>query len=140
MLDCARKETYRHTTAKTLWLSQRSRPDLQLATGYHCSRVKDPTEDNWGKLTWLMQYVWWTRFLPTIIGITENRAVIYIDGSHAIHADTKGHSGLFTTMEKGAMISQAKKLGIVTQPALQKQKLCLRERGCRSVRGSDTFV
>ena len=128
LLDCARKETYHHTTAKTLWLSQRSRPDLQLATGYHCSRVKDPTEDDWEKLTWLMRYVWWTRFLPTIIGITENGAVIYIDGSHAIHADTKGHSGLFTTMGKGAMISQAKKLGIVTTSSTETEIVSTGER------------
>ena len=128
LLDCARKETYHHTTAKTLWLSQRSRPDLQLATGYHCSRVKDPTEDDWGKLTWLMRYVWWTRFLPTIIGITEDGAVIYIDGSHAIHTDTKGHSGLFSTMGKGALISVAKKLGIVTTSSTETEIVSTGER------------
>ena len=56
-LDCARKEKYHYITAKMLWLSQRSRSDIQLATGYHCSRVKDPNKDDWKKLIWLMRYV-----------------------------------------------------------------------------------
>ena len=113
-LDGARKETYHCITANTLWLSQRSRSDLQLAIGFHCSRVKDPNEEDWEKLTWLMQYLWYTRFLPMIICITEDGAIIYIDGSHMIHVDTKGHSGMFTTMGKGAMLNIAKKMGLVT--------------------------
>ena len=127
-LDCARKETYHHISAKTLWLSQRSRNDIQLATGYHCSRVKDPNEDDWRKLTWLMRYVWWTRFIPTIIRITDEGATIYIDGSHAIHADTKGHSGLYTTMGKGALINVAKKLGLVTISSTETEVVATGER------------
>ena len=39
---------------------------------------------------------------------------IYIDGSHAVHADGKGHSELYLTIGKGAMINVSKKLGLVT--------------------------
>ncbi len=38
--------------------------------------------------------------------------MIYVDGSYAVHADGKGHSGLFVTMDTGAMINASKKLGI----------------------------
>ena len=127
-LDCGRKETYHHIAAKTLWLSQRSRNDIQLATGYHCSRVKDPNEDDWRKLTWLMRYVWWTRFIPTIIRITDEGATIYIDGSHAIHADSRGHSGMYTTMGKGALINMAKKLGLVTISSTETEVVATGER------------
>ena len=127
-LDCARKETYHHIAAKTLWLSQRSRNDLQLASGYHCSRVKEPNEDDWRKLTWLMRYIWWTRFIPTIIRITDEGATIYIDGSHAIHADTRGHSGMYTTMGKGALINVAKKLGLVTISSTETEVVATGER------------
>ena len=37
-----------------------------------------------------------------------------INGSHATHADGKGNSGLFSKMEKVAMINVSKKLGLVT--------------------------
>ena len=87
-LDPARKEEYHKVTAKTLWLSQRSRPDIQSATGYHCTRVKNPNEQDYDNMTWLQRYVWWTRFLPTVIEITEDGAIIHIDGSHTVHADS----------------------------------------------------
>ena len=34
-----KRESYHSVTQKCVWLSQRSRPDLQLATGCHCTRV-----------------------------------------------------------------------------------------------------
>ena len=40
--------------------------------------------------------------------------MIYVDGTHAVHADGKGHSGLFVTMGTGAMINISKKLGVNT--------------------------
>ena len=63
-----------------------------------------------------MRYVWWTQFfIPTIICITEEGAIIYIDGLHTIHAHTKGHSGMYVyAMGKGALINVARKLGLVT--------------------------
>jgi len=42
-LRLQRKDQYHRTTAKILWLSQ-------LATGYHCTRVQKPTEEDWEKL------------------------------------------------------------------------------------------
>ena len=40
--------------------------------------------------------------------------LIYIDGDHVVHADGKGHTGLFLTMGKGAMVNVSKKLGVAT--------------------------
>jgi len=83
-LDEKKQEEYHTITAKTLWLSQRSRPDIQVATGYHCTRVKCPNADDWDKLKYLMQYLWKTRFLPLIIGMKGDGVfTIYIDGEIA---------------------------------------------------------
>ena len=113
-LDPKRKDDYHTTVAKVLWISQRSRPDIQLATGFHCTRVKDPKEHDWNKLGYLMGYIKKTRFLPLIISMNEEGTLIYIDGAHAVHTDARGHSGLILTQGKGAMISVSKKLGVVT--------------------------
>ena len=79
LIDDARKQDYHTITAKTLWVSQQSRPDIQLATGFHCTCVKSPTEHNWKKLRQLLQYLWKTRLLPLIIGINRNgNTTIYI--------------------------------------------------------------
>lgn len=42
VLDEPQQQLYHTITAETLWLSQRSRPDTQLATGYHCTCVRKP--------------------------------------------------------------------------------------------------
>ena len=128
MDDAARKEEYHKITAKTLWLSQRSRPDIQLATGYHCTRVKFPNEQDYYNMTWLQRYIWFTRFLPTVIEITKDRAIIYIDGSHAVHADAKGHSGMFTTMGRGAIMNVARKLGLNTVSSTETEVVSSGER------------
>ena len=47
----------RSLAAKSLWLEQRSRPDMGLAVGYHCTRIKKATEHDWNKLGHLTKYV-----------------------------------------------------------------------------------
>ena len=59
--------------------------------------------------------MWKTCYLPLIIVIDDNGDIfMYIDGVHAAYEDRKGHFGLFLTIDRGSMINQSKKLGIVT--------------------------
>ena len=103
-----------------LWLIQHSQPDMKLATSYHFTQVKCPYELDWIKLNhYLMQYLWKIRFLLLVISITQDRVTIYIDRAHTVHADSKGHSGLYTRKERGAMINVSKKLGIVTNSSTE---------------------
>ena len=53
--------------------------------------------------------------MPLALTIDENGDVVTcVDGAHAVCNDGKGHSGLFLTMGKGAMMNASNKLGIVT--------------------------
>ena len=88
--------------------------NIQLRVGYHCTLGKNPTDHDNNKLKWLMAYTWSTCFLPTVIKITEDGGIIYIDGSHVFHTDTKVYSGMFMTIGKGALLNIAKKLGLLT--------------------------
>jgi len=54
--------------------------------------------------------------------------IIYIDGSHAVHSNCKGHSGLFLTQGKGAMINVSKKLGLVTNSSTETEIVATGER------------
>jgi len=128
-LSAQRKDQYHRTTAKILWLSQRTRPDTQLATGFHCTRVKKPTEEDWEKLRQLLGYIWKTRFLPLIIGMDDSgNVVVYVDGARAVYSDGKGHSGLFVTMGIGAMINVSKKLGVNTVSSTETESISTGER------------
>ena len=128
VVDSVRKDLFHTITAKTLWLSQRSRTDVQLAVGFCCTRIQEPTEHDWKKLTHLMQYLRATRFIPLIIMSDGINTIIYIDGSHAVHSNCKGHSGLFLTQGKGAMINVSKKLGLVTNSSTETEIVATGER------------
>lgn len=78
-------------------------------------------------MRWLQNYIWKTRFIPLIITINDDGAITCIDGAHTVHADAKGHSGLFNTMGKGAMINVSKKLGIVTNSFTETEIVSTRE-------------
>lgn len=63
----------------------------------------------------MMGCMWFTRHVPLIISIdVDGEVCMRIDGAHAIHADGKGHSGMFVTMGREDMINVSKKLGLVT--------------------------
>ena len=44
------KEVYHEYSTKSLWLGQQGRPDMQLATGFHCTRLKCTNVDDFNKL------------------------------------------------------------------------------------------
>ena len=46
-----KKETFHLVRAKVLWISQRSRPDLDTTVSFLCTQVKEPTEEDWRKVT-----------------------------------------------------------------------------------------
>ena len=84
---------------------------------------------DWSKLRHAMGYIWRTRFLPLIIEIDEEgNAHICIDGAHAVHSDVKGHSGLYLTMGRSAIINTLKKLGIVTTSSTETEVVACGER------------
>ena len=88
-MDDAQQEEYHTITAKTLWISQRSRPDIQLSIEYHCTRIKKANDTDWEKLKHLIQFIWTCRWLPLIIKMNGNgEMMIYIDGANMVHMDT----------------------------------------------------
>ena len=102
---------------------------MQLTVGFHCTRVKGPTREDWIKLKKLFGCIWKTPYFPLIAVIDQNGdVIIYIDGDHVVHADSKGHAGLFLTMGKGAMVNVSKKLGVVTTSCTETEVMSNGER------------
>ena len=61
-----------------------------------------------------MSYLCATKFILLIIMSDGKYTIIYIDGAHTVYSNCKGHSGLFVTQGKRAMISISKKLVLVS--------------------------
>ena len=51
-------QLFHHLVAKLLYLLRRTRQDIQTAVAFLCTRLQSPDEDNYRKLTRVMQYLW----------------------------------------------------------------------------------
>ena len=80
---------------------------MQLPTGFMCTWVKHPDEADWKKLTHEMKYIKYTRHLPLILCADGKGIGIWIDASHAVHANMKGNVRTYASMGNGAVISSA---------------------------------
>ena len=85
-LNDSKKETFHSVTAKVLWISQRSPPDLDTAVLFLCTRVKQPTKEDWRKLHRVICFLKATRNDKQIIRMDDLWSLrTWIDGSYAIH-------------------------------------------------------
>ena len=115
LLSLTEKDEFHTITAKILWLSQRTRPDVQLSVGFYWTKIQASIYHDWKKLTHLLSYLWTIRFIPLIIINDEKRLLFTL----MVHTNCKGRSGLFVTQGKGAMIIFSKKLGLVTNSSTE---------------------
>lgn len=107
-LEEERSITFHHFVAKSLFLSRRARPDIQLVVGFLSTRVKAPDEDDWKKLRRLVQYLRQSYELPLTLEADNSRIVKWwIDAAYAVHPDMRSQSGGTMTLGKGATYSSS---------------------------------
>ncbi len=107
---------FHHTTAQLLFMAMRARQNIQTAVAFLTTRVKSPDMDDWGKLKRVLKYLNGTKYLKLRISV-ENLGIPkwYVDGSHNVHWDCKGHQGAMFTMGKGAISSYSRKVILNTR-------------------------
>jgi len=66
-LDKDRAQLFHHLVAKLLYLSRRSRQDIQTAVAFLCTRVQSPDVDDYKKLARVMKYIHGTRDMTLTI-------------------------------------------------------------------------
>ncbi len=109
-------EVFHTMVAKALFLTMRARPDIRLTVAYLCTRVQQPTSQDWMKLVKMMNFLKRTKEDCLTLRSDGSRIIKWsIDAAFAVHEDMKSHSGMTMTMGKGSVISMSKK-----------QKLCTR--------------
>ena len=121
-LDKQQAEIFHTTVAKGLFVSKRSRLDIQPTIAFQCTRVKEPNKTDWKKLTRLMKYLNGTQDLVLTIQ-ADNLQVIkwYVDAAFAVHPDFKSHTGMTMTMGKGAMQSLSRKQKLNTKSSTESE-------------------
>ncbi len=57
VLEEERALTFHHTVAQLLFMCNRARREIQTAVAFLTTRVKEPDEDDWGKLKRVLKYL-----------------------------------------------------------------------------------
>jgi hypothetical protein len=84
------------------------------------TRVKSPDEDDWKKLVRLIRYLRGTTDLPLILK-ADSSAIPkwWVDGSHGVHPNMRGHTGGGLSLGKGMPITMSIKQKINTRSSTE---------------------
>ena len=81
-----------------------------MAVAYLCTRIREPPEDNYLKLTRVIRYLRDTVHLPLIIRWDEPGTLLWsINASFAVHIDMRSLTEAMLTFERGAVFSLSNK-------------------------------
>ena len=116
-----------HTfSAKLLFLGCRTRPEIEVATSFLCSRVTIATEQDAKKLDRVMKYLNNTKGAGLVLEAADKLVVrAFIDSSHGIHEDGKGHQGLFITLGMGPVVTKSRKQKVLCKSSTESELLAL---------------
>lgn len=78
---------------KLMYLARKCRHDILLPCCFLATRSKEPTSEDWAKLSRIYRYLNGTRGLPLNIAPDSLQLRAYVDASYAVHKDAKGQSG-----------------------------------------------
>jgi hypothetical protein len=113
-------EEYHTTVAKGLWACRRARPDIHPTIAALCTRVQEPNEDDWTKLTRMLRYINGTRGDKLTLSADDLHVIKwYVDSSFAVHPDFKSHTGGTMTYGQGAPQTMSRKQKLNTRSSTE---------------------
>ena len=120
-LLCKEKaELIHRLVARLLFASKQAWPDMQVTVAFLCTRVKNPREEDYKKLGWLIRYVGETIHVPLIVGANDSKTLIWnVDASYAVHNDMKSHTGVLLSLGHGTLMSMSCKQKFVTKSLME---------------------
>ena len=120
MLSEEHADLFHHMTAKLLFLCKRSRPDIQTAVAFLCTRVKCPDIDDYKKLARVIKYLRGTSKMPlTLKADSVASAKWWVDASYAVHTDMKSHTGGAMSMGQGMIYGTSTRQRINTKSSTE---------------------
>ena len=109
LLDETSAQAFHHPVAQLLFRGIRCRKDAQTEIAFLTTRVRNPDEGDWKKLSRLLVYLKRTIKLPLILRADGvNVLKWWVDASYAAHDDMPGRTGGTISMGKdgrGSIIS-----------------------------------
>ena len=112
LLDEDKAMEFHSRVAKLLYLAKRARPDILLAISFLTTRIMSPTEQDYSKLDRILHYLNSSKDLFLTLNVDKECGVkvfAYIDASHGIHPNFKGHTGGVITIGSGTIHAKSSK-------------------------------
>ena len=120
--------------AKLLYLGKRVRPEILTPIIFLTTRVKSPDVEDWAKLDRVLRYLNATRDLCLTIELDKQINVLaYIDCSHGVHANGRGHSGSVITLGKGAVHASSAKQKLVSKSSTETELIGLTDKSSQVI-------
>ena len=105
-----------------MYVTKRARPDISLVIAFLTTRVRSPDNDDWEKLSHLVEYLRGDRDRPLVLGAdNEGMLMWYVDASFAVHPNMLGHTGGELTMGRGFPISVSTKQKLNTKSSTESE-------------------
>ena len=121
-LGAEKKKVFVHLMMQGLYLSQRWCPNIRTVIAFLCGRLHNPDEDDYKKLTQMMQYLCRTKDMVLTLRASNDGTVRWwIDASYTVHEDMKGHTGATLSLGKGAIYSGSWKQRLVARSSTKSE-------------------
>ena len=115
-LDEKKAIIFHSVAAKLLFFAKRSRPDIQPALSYLCTRVQKSDTSDWKKLKRFLQFINCTINEKLTLSADSLTFMKYwVDASYVIHPDMRGHTGGCLTLGCGMIHSRSTKQNLNTK-------------------------
>jgi hypothetical protein len=139
LLSYEDKIKYHSETAKLLYLAKRIKPELLLAVSFLTTRVQHPTAHDFHKLKRAFRYVRHVKQVPLRMNFTSGQVMghydMYIDASHGIHDDMKGHSGVCMMYGGACILGESTKQKITTKSSAETELVALSDHAGLAIHG-----
>ena len=124
-----KKDKYHSISAKLLRVMKRSRPKLETSVSFLCTRVQDPTEEDWGELRRALNFVKATKDDKMIMS-THNfpKLETWVDASYTVHdKNMREHTGGCMYFGWGIVHGKASKQKLNTKSSAESELIGVSE-------------
>ena len=109
-LSKEKSDLFHSIVAKLLYITKRSRPDIETAVAFLTTRVSKSDIDDWKKLKRLMTWMNQTKDNTRVIGAKNvHELYTWIDAAFAVHMDMRSHTGGLMSFGRGMIHCRSSK-------------------------------
>ena len=111
---------------KGMFLCKRARQDLLPGIIFLSTRVKEPNEGDWKKLSRIINFLQATKDEIASMSADNSQTINwYVDSLFATHKDMRSHTGAITTLGNGAIISDSTKQKVNARSSTESEMIAV---------------